>query len=565
MAQTRTNQSTPDLTPATAQGVPDPQGPQCMPGIPDAQDAAGPAGLQGLPRPQDDSSLVASLMNQGQCGVSTYASAFVMRDGSVRIGGAASSGSPGLGDHQPAVAPVVLASGGAAMAPARSVHLCHDGAHILTQDGEVWGWGYDHGRGSDGATSQQRHPRRICFALTRSRILKLVSTRNGSAGSSAPDMGPLTPVRYFVESYVEPRSNRALTRSLGLRTGQVWVRSSSRSAVEVLDESEAKGAGGLDSSLAWYALDDQGKVWSWGYNGSGRSALEDGAPRSAPVTMGLSNVVELEAGGGSHGSVHAITANGEAWATGHSAYGQTGLGISNQNLWRRVNLPGPCVKICATGSPSTGGNSGVGHTLWLLGDGRVFAAGYNGHGQIGNNSTAHVTGDPVAVPGLSDIVNIWAVGGHHGSSFASRADGTLFGWGNNNHGQLGLGHMIARLTPVQNPLDNIVALAGASNDNHTHTVLLDSYGRAYAAGYNRYGQCGVGTTGIVLSHQLMALAPGVQGTLIQVGTMGHSSTTGTQLLDARGRVWSCGYNGGAMLGIGERKPAYLTTPTRAHF
>jgi hypothetical protein len=44
--------------------------------------------------------------------------------------------------------------------------------------------------------------------------------------------------------------------------------------------------------------------------------------------------------------------------------------------------------------------------------------------------------------------------------------------------------------------------------------------------------------------------------------MGYSNYTGSQLLDGRGRVWACGYNGGWTLGVGETNPGYLTTPAR---
>jgi alpha-tubulin suppressor-like RCC1 family protein len=260
-----------------------------------------------------------------------------------------------------------------------------------------------------------------------------------------------------------------------------------------------------------------------------------------------------------YGSAFAITSSGEAWAAGYSGYGQTGVGSSARSLWTKVNLPAPCVKV-----RSTSGGS-YGHTLWLLSDGRVFAAGYNGYGQIGDGgSSGAVTGDPVPVTGLAGIVEIWAVGGQYGSSFASRADGAFFAWGRNNQGQLGLGDANPRPNATQNPVNNIVALAGSSYDDYTHTVALDSVGRAYAAGYNGYGQCGAGITGPVRAHALMTLPADVQGTITQVGITGYTNYTGSQLLDARGRVWACGYNGGCMLGV-DNNLSYLTVAERVRF
>lgn len=503
-------QGTPGAPGATGpqgpQGTPGPQGPVGPQG---PQGAIGPQGPQGAPGAVDDSILVASLMNQGQCSVSTfYASAFIMRDGSARISGGSVTGSNGLGDSQPTVyAPTVLASldsTNAAIGPTRAIHLSYDNAHLLTQSGEVWGWGFNtNGQVGNGSTAAQYTPQRIIFQVpTQPRIVKLVSTQNGSA----------------------------------------------------------------NSSISWYALDDQGRVWSWGFNNISQLALGNTDPIFTPTLTSISGVTDIEAAGGYYGSVFAITASGEAWAAGYSTSGQTGTGTANVPQWRQVSLPGPCVKVRATGSDE-GGNPGYGHTLWLLADGRVFSAGCNGWGQCGNGSATSSAGipAPTIVLGLSNIVGIWAVGGQYGSSFASRADGAFFAWGYNNNGQLGLGDpALYKTTASLTPLTNIVALAGSAYQTNTHTVVLDSAGRAYAAGYNGNGQCGVGHTSSVRTHALMKLPNGVQGTVTQVVTPGYITATCTQLLDTRGRVWACGNNASGMLGIGENI-GYVTIPARIQF
>ncbi len=486
------------------QGPVGPQGPSGGPAGPmGAPGPQGPQGLQGVPGPAgspDDSVLVNALMNQGQCGVNTfYSQAFVMRDGNVRIGGIPTSGSHGIGNNQPAVnRPLAITFEETTMDPVRSVHLTYDGAHLLTQTGGVWGWGYNgHGQVGDGTYNQRNAPKRILFPVaSQPQIVKLVSTQNGSA----------------------------------------------------------------DSAISWYALDAAGRVWSWGYNGYGQLASGDYTSWPTPVLTSLTNVVDIEAAGGTYGSVFAVTANGDAWSAGYSGYGQTGAGTANQALWKKVNLPGPCIKVRATGSGS------YGHTLWLLADGRVCAAGHNGSGQTGAGAAvANVTGDPIIVGGLAGIADIWAVGGGPGSSFARRAaDGATFAWGCNNYGQLGLGSTANQSLPAQNPRTNIVAVSGGAHNGYTHTVLLDANGFAYAAGYNGYGQCGVGTTDYVYSHTLMRLPAGVQGAVLQVGVMGYSNVTGTQLLDASGRVWACGYHGSYQLCIGDTNPNYLTVAQRVN-
>jgi alpha-tubulin suppressor-like RCC1 family protein len=463
----------------------------------------------------DDSILVSSLMNQGQFGVNTYyAQAFVMRDGNVKIGGSGADGSLGLGDigivttnSTRTIRPFTLAFDDIAMELVKSVHFTYNSVHILTQNGSVWGWGLNEvGQVGDGTIIARHTPQKI-----------YMRDQNGVLLNPQPKI------------------------------------------IKIVSTQN----GSADSNLSWYALSDTGKVWSWGHNAYGQLALGDTENRLVPTLTNLpisSPAIDIEAAGGYYGSVFAITANGEAWAAGNSDRGQTGLGILRQEYWIKVPLPNgiACLKVSATGSDA------YGHTLWLLSDGRVFAAGSSGWGQAG--SPTDITGVPKEVPGLSNISRIWAIGGQHGCSFASRSsDGAFFAWGRNAYAQLGLGDVNNRTVPIQHPLTNIVAVVAGSNTGTIHTVLLDANGYAYAAGYNGYGQCGVGYISTnVPTHERIRLPIGVQGQLVQVGVMGYREFTGTQLLDTRGRVWVCGYNEGNMLCLGDPDIKHLTIPQRVN-
>ena len=92
-----------------------------------------------------------------------------------------------------------------------------------------------------------------------------------------------------------------------------------------------------------------------------------------------------------------------------------------------------------TGQAAAGGG---GHSVAVLADGTVRAAGYNPNGQLGDgNTNRQRSGAWLQSSGLTDVV---AVGAGDDHSHAIKSDGTLWGWGQNNQGQLGRRHGRAR-------------------------------------------------------------------------------------------------------------------------
>lgn len=94
--------------------------------------------------------------------------------------------------------------------------------------------------------------------------------------------------------------------------------------------------------------------------------------------------------------------------------------------------------------------------------------------------------------GARDAVDIFA-GNHH--SFYINSKHQIFGWGLNNHGQLGLGHKdntsIPSLVKVLSSNDdahNVIMMAGGEH----HTIAVTTEGKVYCWGRNDEGQCGRG-------------------------------------------------------------------------
>ena len=125
--------------------------------------------------------------------------------------------------------------------------------------------------------------------------------------------------------------------------------------------------------------------------------------------------------------------------------------------------------------------------------------------------------------------------GSSGHSLALRADGTVWGWGNNRGGQVGDGmsgpHLIRPLpvlaTSPRVPTGNIIALEAGS----VHSVALVDDGTVWTWGSNVVAQLGIGT-------------PAFQNATAIAAAGGN-----TYALHEDGTVWAWGQNLSGQLGI----------------
>jgi alpha-tubulin suppressor-like RCC1 family protein len=239
-----------------------------------------------------------------------------------------------------------------------------------------------------------------------------------------------------------------------------------------------------------YALKDNGTLWAWG-NGQG-GELGQGSdldPKSSPVQVGTEeDWISLEA---SEQTVIAVREGGDLYGWGDDTVGQLGQG--NSGVANNVSSP---VQIGASGewSEATKGGNAVGanFTIALKKDGTLWGSGRNDNGQLGDGTTESRS-TPVQVGTDSDWVFVAC-----GDTFAHgiKSDGTLWGWGRNNlsnglYGKLGLGgDFDDRSSPTQVGTDTDWVYVACGNING---YAVKSDGTIYGWGANTKGQLGVGS------------------------------------------------------------------------
>ena len=119
--------------------------------------------------------------------------------------------------------------------------------------------------------------------------------------------------------------------------------------------------------------------------------------------------------------------------------------------------------------------------------GTLFSWGIGDHGALGQNSTAHRS-SPTQVPGLgwalnSGVDNKSFSGEYHSGMI--KTDGTLWVWGRNDQGQLGVNDLVSYSSPVQIPGTTWKSVHRAGYNNRL-TAAIKTDGTLWTWGRNTY-------------------------------------------------------------------------------
>lgn len=301
-------------------------------------------------------------------------------------------------------------------------------------------------------------------------------------------------------------------------------------------------AAGFFHSLA---VASDGTVWAWGQNFDGQ--LGNGTFDESPAP------VQVDATGWGARTITTVTAcsqhsvalasDGTLWAWGRNSNRVFGNGTTNSS-----NVP-----VQVDGTP-WGARTIIGidcsdsRTTALASDGTVWVWGANG-GSFGDG-TFNSSAIPVQVDstpwGSRTITSISTVERH---SLAVASDGTVWAWGENGSGQLGNGGFGSALVPVQvdsTPWGTRTITNIAAGGRYSLAVASD--GTVWAWGANPFGQLGIGTAtdDFPVPEQVdtTAWAPRT------ITDINASSGANSVALASDGTIWTWGSGSGGQLGNG---------------
>lgn len=188
------------------------------------------------------------------------------------------------------------------------------------------------------------------------------------------------------------------------------------------------------------AVKTDGTLWTWGNNGMGVLGDSTVVSKSSPIQVGSgTDWYKVSAWSGGDGNCYAIKTDGTLWGWGtNTSSGQRRVGdnssidrsspvqIGADTNWASLSTNGAMAAIKTNG------------TLWMWGTNDV--------GQLGQNTSATSRSSPIQVGALTT----WSLAATGVQNIvAVKTDGTMWGWGVNSAGALGLNDTVHRSSPVQ--------------------------------------------------------------------------------------------------------------------
>lgn len=401
-------------------------------------------------------------------GMNFEMSMFVDPYGNAYAWGINANGQLGAGNVTPTSSPVAVLGGftfGRTFGSTNSTGACRFG---IDSKGDLYGWGVN------------------------------TSSQLGLGANITPRSSPVIVVGGLKWNWVWPQENSTFGLTTGnqlfawgvntngqLGVGNVTLRSSPVAVLGGLQFSKAVPLSAANNSASVVGLTLDGLAYAWGMNSNGQLGVGDVTPRSSPVAV-VGGITFNDVGGGglSNNTFYAgLDTSGNVYAWGANGRGQLGVGDSTPRSSPVAVVGGLTFKRIFTQEKSES-------IFGLTSNGTLYGWGENDQGQLGIGNT-DAQSSPVAVLGGLTFKSVRL---YKKSVFGITNDGTVYAWGLNANGQLALGDVVSRSSPVA-ILGGLkffdVRVADGANDNYSIFGLVVD-GTLYAWGRNTNGTLGVG-------------------------------------------------------------------------
>jgi len=266
-------------------------------------------------------------------------------------------------------------------------------------------------------------------------------------------------------------------------------------------------------------------IWGSGYGGNlGNNTRGSSAAVSSPVQIPGTSWSTFDASD----HVLATKSDGTLWVWGGAQCGNLGIDSASSSRSSPVQIPGTSWNDVSTGNS---------HSLGRKSDGTLWAWGNNYDGRLGDGTNI-CRSSPIQVPGTS-----WcAISGGHKTSFGLKTDGTLWSWGYSYNGVLGCGGSPGTNSPRSSPIQ----IPGTSwvevDQEYQSAMARKTDGTVWVWGNNSAGKLGIYTQ---LNGSFIRSPLQLPGTTWNQIAMGWYNA---QARKTDGTLWTWGENNAGQVG-----------------
>ena len=225
------------------------------------------------------------------------------------------------------------------------------------------------------------------------------------------------------------------------------------------------------------AIRNDGTLWGTGYNADAELGTGDTMQQLSYVQIGTDNTWKTVSAGGVFSL--GVKEDGTLWGWGYNGDGELGMNNTTPNIFAPTQI--------GTATDWVMASAGFEFSLAMKTDGTIWSAGFNGNKQLGRITAG--AGDSVFAQ-IGTASNWKYIAAASSFGFGIQQDGTLWGWGFNTYGQLGIVPPSASSAVTQVGTDTTWSYVSGADGANTGSSILG----LHSAGF-KHGVSGLCTTG----------------------------------------------------------------------